>query len=457
MNKIYDKILKTDILKPILAHKQNGVWKWVTRGDFNNMVNDKMNILYQCKVEPSHRVMYQGKNSIDYVAWNLATWKVGAVWVPIYGGSDTDFYINNCKPKLFVNENKIKVLSDATETTKDLACLVYTSGTSGEPKGVMLSHSNLVSNINSLQKRFSEFSNLTALNILPWHHIYSLTTELHYNLLSGNRVVVSSGKEHFIPECREIKPDILYVVPKVLETIKMKLVNYSFLTPLILKTLFGGKVKTIFVGGAKLDDKTKVFYLSNGINLCEGYGSTECSPMVSVNHIKTPRNINSVGKILDDVSVEIVDNEIQVSGPNVMMGYWGCDDVLVRRGSKLWYRTGDMGQIKDDFLFYDGRIKDTYKLSNGKFCNPVTIESVIKAQYNHNFIVYGENRPYNILISDQYVNLNELNKDLDKYLHIKKVLIVDFTKYLTSKLSIKRKLLINDNFVRIEGIYTEKN
>jgi len=455
MNKLYEKILKKDILRPIIAHKKNSVWRWINNKELNELIDEKIEILHNHKVKPTERIIYQGKNSVDTVAWNLATWKIGGIWVPIFHDLVPNYYINNCKPKLLIKENQIEVFNDSTETKHDLACLIYTSGTSGTPKGVMLTHDNLISNIGSLQRRFSEFNNLTTLNILPWYHIYSLTTELHYNLLSDNKVVISSGKEHFISDCREVNPDILYVVPRVLEMISIKLryFNCSFLLPIVLKNIFGKNIKTIFVGGSKLDSETKKFYLDNGINLCEGYGSTECSPMVSVNHLKEPRNTESVGKILDNVLVEIVNSEIQVSGPNVMKGYWNSDNVLIERDSKLWYRTGDMGRVEDGFLFYEGRISETYKLSNGKFCNPLMIQNNIKSLYNHNFIIYGDNRPYNILITEKYMDIEKINKYISKHLRVKKIMIVDFTNYMTPKLSIKRKQLINDNLDKINQIY----
>ena len=103
----------------------------------------------------------------------------------------------------------------------------------------------------------------------------------------------------------------------------------------------------MFVGGAKLQSSTKEFFTRNGYTICEGYGCTELAPMVSVNHMTNPRNFESIGKILDNVIVEIVDDEIQVSGPNVMKGYWNNEEetnkVLIKRDNKIWYKTGDKG------------------------------------------------------------------------------------------------------------------
>ena len=174
--------------------------------------------------------------------------------------------------------------------------------------------------------------------------------------------------------------------------------------------------------------------------------------MISVNHISDPRDINSIGKVLDGILVDIVDNEILVSGPNVMLGYWNnkdaTDEVLVKSKGLTWYKTGDAGNKVDDFLYYNGRISENYKLSNGKFVNVNDTESKLKKYISNFFIIYGENKPYNILIIEKPFDESKLdivNKNIDNYLKLEKVLYVEsdvFADYLTPKMSIKRKKLI---------------
>ena len=168
-----------------------------------------------------------------------------------------------------------------------------------------------------------------------------------------------TDKTKFIDECKEVKPDALYVVPKVLETVKSKVGILDkplirALIPLVLSRLFGGNLQNIISGGAKLDRLTRDFYEKNNIPICEGYGCSELSPMVSVNHLYEPRDINSIGKILDGIDVEIFNGEICVSGPNVMKGYWNdeekTNEVLFKKQNKIWYGTGDSGYIKNDFF-----------------------------------------------------------------------------------------------------------
>jgi long-chain acyl-CoA synthetase len=299
----------------------------------------------------------------------------------------------------------------------------------------------------------------TSLNILPWAHVYSQTCELYYNLLHGNKMALCTDRGSFLKELKEIQPDVLYLVPRILELVKSKIdfldtpfINYVI--PYILKKIFGKNLKTIFVGGAKLQTPTREFFKKYGITICEGYGCTELSPMVSVNHMDYPRDEESVGKILDNVLVEIIDNEIQVSGPNVMKGYWNNDiatkKALVERDNKIWYKTGDGGYVKDGFLYYTGRNNYNYKLSNGKFVNVEHVESIVKDHIKCNCVVFTKDNIHNELIASREITeelLQIINKDLNKYLKIHKAYWLkesDWEKYFTPKMSVKRKNLIQD-------------
>lgn len=476
---IFANILNKYNPKSIIV-KNNNKWNKYSSTDILQYTNYAIENLSHLGIGKGDRVAYQGKNSIEWITWNLASQSLGAIWVPMYADQTKDycqFIIDDCKPKVFIksddthfykntinimhaiqkNYNKKKVIVKNMEKD-DLSTLIYTSGTTGNPKGVMLSHYNILSNIIAIENRFNDINyQTTSLNILPWAHIYSLTTELYYNLYKNNTVALSSDKTNFINECKEVSPDVLYVVPKLLELIKHKLEKFDkpvirIALPYIIKYLLGNNVKYIFIGGSKLDSDTKNFYCQNNIKLCEGYGTSETSPMVSVNHHSSPRNILSVGSILENIHVEIINGEICVSGPNVMKGYWEdpekTNDVLINHNDKVFYKTGDTGIVKNNFLYYNGRISENYKLSNGKFINVSEVENIIKKHISNNFIVYGDGMDANILIVEKPFNrstLNIINPSLQKYQYIKDIIeIDDFTKYLTPKMSIKRKKLIQD-------------
>ena len=456
--------------------KENGVWKWHTREDILHNINGCIEKFRYYRIKKGDRVIYKGKNSVEWLSWNLAAYSKGIIWVPLYEQQEIEHcnhIVRDSRATLFITnenldiDNIIKISSELNPTKSisnfdpvenELSNLIYTSGTTGKPKGVKLSHENILSNIDSVYNRFSDIpTGLTSLNILPWAHIYGLTCELYYNLLNDNKVALCTDKTKFIDECKEVKPEALYVVPKVLETVKNKVIFLDKplirkIIPFLLLKLFGGNIQNIFSGGAKLDKKTRNFFEDNKIPICEGYGCSELSPMVSVNHLIEPRDINSIGKILDGIDVEIFNGEICVSGPNVMEGYWNdkekTNEVLFKKNNKIWYSTGDSGYIDNDFLYYTGRISENYKMSNGKFVNVNQLESKLKEYIKCNFIVYGENMSKNVLITDSSldVSLNVINESLESFLRIDKVIILEeneMANFLTPKMSIKRKLLIS--------------
>ena len=479
--------------REIIGYKKNNGWKWITREKLKNNILYCIDVLKNNNVHKTDRVVYKGKNSVEWVSWNIATNAIGACWVPLYHNQSSKYVehiINDCSPKIFINdsnENHLKLntisnnIENFTYTTEipienkiSIAKLIYSSCTTGKPKGVILSHENILSNIDSIQMRFSDLQyrkQYTTLNILPWAHIYGLTTELYYNLLNNNKIAISNGPDEFVKELKEIQPDLLYLVPRILQLVKKKIEIFDkpvikYLLPIILKKIFGKNLLTIFIGGSQLDQTTKQFYINNGIELCEGYGCTETSPMVSVNHIKNPRNINSIGKVMDNVVVKIIDNEICVSGPNVMTGYWNSPEAskkaLIKHEGKIFYKTGDSGSIDNKgFLYYHGRIAENYKLSNGKFVNVNDVENIVKKYTAYNFIVYGNNKDYNIIITEEDTNINneilkKINKELDSYLKIKKILKLPFSsfqEFLTPKMSIKRRLVESNFKEKIDNFY----
>lgn len=477
LSKLIVKTLESNSDLNIIGKKVNNEWKWINRKEIHNLILNCNISLDDLNIRKGDRVAYKGNNSIEWICWNMAVNSRGAIWVPMYADQNLDYcnhIVNDCKPKILITDNykkdvdintlvienlitNLNVNEEIDFDTHEISSLIYTSGTTGKPKGVMLSNENIISNIFGVRNIFKDIGPTTSLNILPWAHIYSQTCELYYNLLFDNKMAISSGKQHFIKECREVKPDVIYVVPRVLELVKSKI---DFLDkplikkilPIIISKLFGGNLITTFTGGAKLNKETRNFFLENGISICEGYGCTETSPMISVNHITNPRNENSVGKLLDNIIIEIINDEVCVSGPNVMKGYWGNEkatlDALVKKDNKMFYRTGDKGYVENNFLFFEGRIKENYKLSNGKFVNVLEVEEKIKEFVKGNFIIFGENMEYNNIISDTIIDektYDKINNKLDKYLRIDKVYIIkpeEISQFMTPKMSIKRKPLV---------------
>jgi long-chain acyl-CoA synthetase len=465
--------------KKILGEKVNGTWNWITCHQLVAKTNACYDTISHNMLNIGDRIVYKGKNSIDWVAWNIATNSWGCTWVPLYRNQTqqySQYIVDNCKPSLFItddientNVKNTRIISNEVIVEKhnyyeplniepliNIANIIYTSGTTGNPRGVILTHENIISNIESINTRFQNFenNNFTSLNILPWAHIYGLTAELYYNLLNNNKVAISTSPDNFIRELREIQPGILYVVPRVLQMIKNKIQIFDnpltrLAIPKILDFILGN-ITAIFVGGAALDKDTKDFFERYGIVICEGYGCTETSPMISVNHTTSPRDMESIGKIMDNLHVIIENNEILVSGPSIMKGYWNdmetTNKVLVERNGKIYYKTGDSGIIKNDFLYYKGRINDNYKLNNGKFVELKTIEVEIEKYFNEKFAIYGENREHNVVITESPHKisgsiLKSINQHIDNHIKIKGNIVVPegtFEMFYTPKLSLKR-------------------
>lgn len=476
------KSLRVNLNANVIGEKFNGSWRWSSRETLLNNVYYCRELLKQENIQRGDRVAYKGDNSIEWISWNIACNSLGGVWVPMYANQNMDYcnhVVNDSGASLcitddadmsFMNtktmENRIVEIPEACNSLdfieNDIATLIYTSGTTGSPKGVILSNENIISNIEMIHTRFHDLSTSLSLNILPWAHIYSQTCELYYNLLNDNRIAIASSRENFIKECSEIQPESLYIVPRVLDLVKSKIdmLDVPFVRtviPFALRRIFGSKLQVIFTGGAKLQPETREFFSRNNILICEGYGATEVSPMVCVNHMNDPRNEETIGKLLDGVLAEIVDGELQVSGSNVMQGYWGQPEetqkVIIEREGKTWYKTGDAARIEDGFVYYEGRIGDNYKLSNGKFVNVDAVETVVKQYVKGMVVVFGENKDYNELVTDEKdvtsEVLNMINKKLDSYLKIKKVHYLpteEWSQFLTPKMSIKRKALVKDKY-----------
>lgn len=465
---IFTKFLDKVNNNNFLQSKINNRWVWHSREDILKNATKCNQILREYNINKGDRIAFKGKNSLEWISWNLATHSIGATWIPMYNDQNIDycnFIMNDSNAKILITDEDIKNnnyqtiktkiepsndFNFVTNDTNELSTLIYTSGTTGNPKGVMLTHENILSNIDAIHYMYAKYGDdKKSFSILPWAHIYGMTCELYYNLFNNNKMAICNDKDTFIKDCRVIRPTNLYLVPRILDAIKNKIefLNKPIIKEIIpyaLKYLTGNNLDSIFVGGAKINNNTKLFFEQNNIILNEGYGCSETSPIISLNHTISPRNTSSIGKIIDNVDVQIINNEICVSGPNIMKGYWNnkkaTEDAFIEYNYKKYYKTGDSGfKCENNFLFYNGRISDNYKLSNGKFVNIDELESKIKKKYNGNFIVFGKD-DYNILVTDQHVNIHLINEGIESFLKIKQIIIINnMENFFTPKMSIKRK------------------
>ncbi len=424
----------------------------------------------------------------------------------------------NIDDKNYINfENVAKLNSKFKDYPKidikreEAACIIYTSGTQGNPKGVILSHGGILNNcecaVDLLKPILSE--NTRFLTWLPLSHSYEHTVQF-VQVSVGGKIFYAESIDKLIPNMIVCKPQIMTAVPrfyknlylkinntfsksrgfkktlinKMLElgskkfkkrklTMYEKIINF-FLDLLIrkkIKSQFGGSLKTFVSGGGALDPNVGNFLNSIGLPTLQGYGLTETSPVVSCNPINDIR-IDTVGPPFKNNKVKIAeDGEILVKGENVMLGYWNNDvdtQNVIRHG---WLHTGDIGFIEDGYLRITDRKKDILITPGGENISPIKIENILlNSDLFEQVIVYGDNKPYLValLVLNNEKNINnkeeinkeleKLNKNLNKIEKIKKYLVVNqkFTidnGLMTPTLKLKRYKIVNKFKKELENLY----
>lgn len=335
----------------------------------------------------------------------------------------------------------------------DLATLIYTSGTTGNPKGVMLTHRNIASNVNAIHKVLKLAHDDRSLAFLPWAHVFGQTAELHHLLSAGASMALCEGPDKILTNLAEVRPSILFSVPRIFNRLYAAVQEQLSAKPKAVRRLvaaaldvaakeregqkpglaqralratadklvfskvrarLGGRLRYASSGGAALSREVAEFVDAIGVVVYEGYGLTETSPVVATNYPGV-RKIGTVGPAIPGVRIVIdpetvqgvggasanVEGEIVVYGPNVMKGYYRRpDETAAAFTSDGGFRTGDIGCLDaQGFLSITGRIKEQYKLENGKYVLPASLEEQLKlSPYIANALVYGENRPYNVAL-----------------------------------------------------------
>ena len=439
-----------------LAGKENGNWVTYSTSDFVNYSNYISYGLLELGIQKGDKVAIIANNRPEWNFADMGIIQTGAIDVPIYptiSDNDLKFILNDAEIKyvfvsseelylkvkkasegLNINEiycfnkvnnakhwleivelgkkNQAKHLENLNKTkasinSDELASLLYTSGTTGNPKGVMLSHKNLASNFIAAEKLAPVDHTCKALSFLPLNHVYERMLTYLYMYL-GVSIYYAESLETISANLNEIKPDIFTAVPRLLEKVYDKIVAkgsdltgikkklffwalnlglkyeaygkngwwYEYQLKLANKIIFskwrealGGKVRVIVSGGAALQPRLARVFWSAQIPVLEGYGLTETSPVISVNTLE-PEGLKfgTVGKLLKNVTIKIAeDGEILVKGPNVMMGYYKRSDLTAEViDSEGWFHTGDIGIFEQGkYLKITDRKKEIFKTSGG--------------------------------------------------------------------------------------------
>jgi long-chain acyl-CoA synthetase len=542
-------------LSTMLAGKERGQWKNYSTNEVKEIVDRLSAGLLSLGVSPNDmsiegrdKIAIMCKNRPEWIMLDLAVQQIGAVLVPVYptiGVNDLEFIFNDARVKyVFVNDEEtyLKVLSIKSKVTsikdiysfehtpnakhwkeimdlatpelisslpsisekigyEDLATLIYTSGTTGKPKGVMLSHKNILSNVMACIPCLPDFPNMKALSFLPLNHIFERMISYFY-LFVGASIYYAESLDTIGDNLKEVKPDIFTTVPRLLEKVydrimlkgseltgtKKKLffwahdlatryelnerqgMWYNLQLSLANKLIFskwreglGNNLKVIVSGGAAAQVRLIRIFTAAKIPVLEGYGLTETSPVISVNRYQVKdRMFGTVGPVMDKVQVRIAeDGEIQCKGPNVMMGYYKRPDYTAEVIHDEWFDTGDIGTIVNNkFLKITDRKKELFKTSGGKYVAPLPIENKLKESiYIEQIMVVGAERKFvGALIVPSFSNLKEWcrangiqagspeemirnAKVLDMY----KDLVESFNKYFNHVEQVKRfELLANE-------------
>ncbi len=330
------------------------------------------------------------------------------------------------------NQREVEARKDAI-TTHDLATIIYTSGTTGKPKGVMLSHENIVSNVLGSEKRIPfEAGKSRAMSFLPICHIYERMVTYLYQYY-GVGIYFAESIEKISDNIKEVRPNVMTVVPRLLEKvydkiyakgteltgIKKKLFFwaidlgeryepygangpwYEFQLAIARKLIFskwkdalGGNLSLMVSGSAALQPRLARMFAAAGLPVVEGYGLTETSPVIAVNDMRNRMfKVGTVGKPIDNVEVKIApDGEILAKGPNIMLGYYKDPEKTAEVLQNGYFHTGDIGEIdKEGFLKITDRKKEMFKTSGGKYVAPQLIENAMKqSRFIEQVMVIGE-------------------------------------------------------------------
>jgi long-chain acyl-CoA synthetase len=487
---LWERSTEQNGARELFGTKQGDAWHWITYAEFKLEVDALRAGLAALGVGAGDRVALIAGNRVEWAAAAYATFGLCATFVPMYEAQpveDWAFILKDCEAKVVLGATAdvlqkldsvrdqlpnlahligLDLADDDQRSYKKLlatgraqphavthpspdqpACFIYTSGTTGAPKGVVLTHWNISSNVIGSGEMFPLRPTDRSLAFLPWAHAFGQTCELHMLFSVGCSMALNDHVPNLIGNLAETKPTILIAVPRIFNRIydgvnkqmaeRPKLIQKLFRAGIRAATKkkrgqsltlgeglaltaadklifskvrgrFGGRLRFSVSGSAALSREVAEFVDALGISVYEGYGLTEASPVVSANCPDGTR-MGTVGKPLPRVRIEIdrvvtadvKNGEIIVYGDNVMRGYHHREEeerqMLMPDGG---LRTGDMGFIDDDgYLHITGRIKEQYKLENGKYVVPSPLEEELKlSPFILNTLLFGLNRPFNVVL-----------------------------------------------------------
>ncbi|HET9764620.1 MAG TPA: long-chain fatty acid--CoA ligase [Casimicrobiaceae bacterium] len=535
--------------KALYRHFEAERWTDIAVGELALLIGRWQAALRNRGLSAGDRIAVCLRNGINWVAVDLAALGLGIVVVPVYVDDNPDnvaWCVANAEAKLLVVETSkmaealrktgaalppICVLRpDSDETSPSVASLLpaaadaptflalpdsalaticYTSGTSGRPKGVMLSHGNIIANVRSCRETAMARPTDVFLSILPMSHMFERTGGYYFPLSLGAKVVYARGIAQIAEDLASQSPTVMFAVPRVFERFKARvdqalsesaLKRWLFqqcttrgwrhaqrrggpldalavwaLRPVVGKPILarlGGRMRLAVVGGAALDPDIAHTFIGLGLPMLQGYGTTEASPVISVNRDKD-NDPDSVGPPLPGVEVKIGDgSELLARGGNVMLGYWRNEEATrASVDAEGWLHTGDIAEIRDNRIYIRGRLKDILVMSNGEKLPPQDAEfAVLHDSVFEQVMLVGEGRPFLTLVAvtqeaDESLLIERANERLKAFPRWVRVRRVIATRepwsiengLLTPTLKLKRPLVFARFKDAIDALYTEES
>jgi long-chain acyl-CoA synthetase len=436
--------------RPALRYKKDGAWHSISWPEYRAEASACAAALIDAGIQPGDRVGILAENSVQWLIADIGIMAAGGVNVPphapltarqvhfqlddagvrwVFASTqdqlDKILRIKSELPNLqgvvafdsraagddvtswdrFLERGRQLLPRLAAEITRrerdlgpdDLATIIYTSGTTGNPKGVILTHGNLVSNTLATHEAFPRQPDSVLLTWLPFSHIYARTIDHYGTIVGGVTACLAESPETVVQNLAEIQPTHMSSVPRFYEKV---LTAVSALGPeqskRALRGIFGPRIDFLSSGGAPLSRPVADAYQAAGLLVLQGYGLTESSPVITFNR-KDSYKLGTVGQPIPGVEVKIApDGEVLTRGTHVMKGYWNNPQATTESLQNGWLHTGDLGSLDSDgFLSITGRKKELLVLSNGKKVVPTFIEGLLVADdCIDQAVVCGEARPF---------------------------------------------------------------
>lgn len=471
-----DKILKQGIEKfgfdDYIFEKQEGIFKPYTYNKFYEDVL-KFTSFFYAKSLKNKKIALYAENSYNYMVADIAVMAYTGICVTLaqqWTGEDIKNIISEISLDAIVyDKTKSAVIDELKKQYADIefiafedlhryngqntdaptavdtklcSKIVFSSGTTGDPKAVMLSQKNMFANVDNLFKRTAMNNTDSCYLFLPLSHTYGGIGNFLYSLISGMKIYLCSDKTRIIEEIREVRPTLFCAVPLVLN----KVYEYAVSSKTPVNDILGGNIKYLFCGGAFFDPKIRKYIKDEGVNLVEAYGLSETTSLISLEYSYVKDDFDSVGTIFENQTVRIDDpdangvGEITVKGDNIFIGYYNREDLYRSVFDELGYfHTGDIGYVKGEKLYVVGRKKRVIIKPNARNIYPQELEALLSEKLGIDAVKLYEKKGkiHCSLYSNSFSYSEELLEKINSYLP--KYAKVDSCDVIKNNLSTKLK------------------